>query len=206
MICKVLLLFLLAVCISCSQQSAKTNDIFIVPKRQKPQFAIKSNEPPPSPGIQTYYLPSNFIVDTTGKIFFYQRLQYGWFCSTGINWDTPPEFIDLKPKDIIQIPVDDITEFVKVNILNLNSSQRRVAIASIIDTIKSEGLAKLFNTFYDTSNHIKWTFRTATQEESIVLKFKKLNWEYYSDNVKWDSTKTRFQSIIKFTPPRFNDK
>lgn len=202
---KILLPFLLIAFISCSQQSTRTDDIYIVPKRLKPQGDTKPIEPPPPPPIQTYYLQSNFIIDTAGQVYFYQRQQYGWFCGTGIDWDTPPEFIDLKPKDIVRVPINDITNFVKINILNLDINDRRVSIASIKDTIKSEALTKLFKVFNDTSNNIKWTFRKATQEESIVLKFKELNWKYYSTDIKWDSTKIRFQptvdDMIKFTPP-----
>jgi hypothetical protein len=203
---KILLPFLLAAFISCSQKSTRTDDIYIVPERWKPQVDTNSNEPPPPPPIRAYYLTSNFIIDTAGQVYFYQQEQYGWFCGTGINWDTPPAFIDLKPKDIIRVPINGITDFVKVNILNLDSNYRRVAIASIKDTIKSEGLTKLFKEFNDRSNKIKWIFRKATQEEDIVLKYKELNRQYYPNDIKWDSTKTQFiptvDDMIKFTPPK----
>ena len=207
---KILFAFLLTIVISCSQKSTRSNDVYIVPKRQKPQFESKPNEPPLPPPIQTYYLPSNFIIDSAGQAYFYQQ-QFGWMiCGTGIEWNTPPEFIDLKPKDIVRVPINGITDFVKVNIMNLDSNDRRVAIASLKDTIKSEALTKLFNLFNEPQNKINWTFRKATQEESIVLKFKELNWKYYSENIKWDSTKTRLPPTIdemqKFSPPKVEDQ
>jgi hypothetical protein len=207
---KIFIVFLLTILISCSQKSTRSDDIYIVPKRQKPQVSTKPNEPPPPPPIQTYYLPSNFIIDSAGQIYFYQQQFGSMICGTGIEWDTPPEFIDLKPKDIVRVPISDIMNFVKINILNLDSNDRRVAIASIKDTIKSEGLTTLFKFLNDTSNKIKWRFRKATQEESIVLKFKELNWKYYSDNIKWDSTKIRFpptiDEMLKFTTPKVEDE
>ncbi|MBS1669152.1 MAG: hypothetical protein JST58_17385 [Bacteroidetes bacterium] len=207
---KIFLPFLATAFISCSQKPTISDKIFIIPKRHKSQIDTKPNEPPPPPPIQTYYLPANFIIDTAGQVYFYQQQQYGWFCGTGIEWDTPPEFIDLKPKDLIRVPLNDITDFVKINIINLDSNDRRVSIASIKDTIKSEGLIKLFKIFNDTSNKIRWTFRKATQEESIVLKYKELNWKYYSDNIKWDSSKIRFpptiDKMLKYTPPKVEDE
>jgi hypothetical protein len=203
---KIVLPFLVTVFISCSQKPTKTDDIYIVPKREKPQVGIKPNEPPPPPPIQTYYFPSNFIIDTAGQVYFYQQQQGGWFCGTGFEWDTPPEFIDLKPKDIVRVPIKDLTDFVELNIINLGSNERWVAIASIRDTIKSEGLTKLLKVFRDPSNNIKWTFRKATEEERIVLKFKERKWRYYSSDIKWDSTKILFpppiDDMIKFTPPK----
>jgi len=207
---KLFFLFILTAFSSCSQQPTKTNDIYIVPKRQKPQVGTKPNEPPPPPPIQTYYLPSNFIIDTAGQVYFYQQQQYGWFCGTGIDWDTPPEFINLKPKDIVRVPINDIADFVKLNILTTEGDDRLVAIASIKDTVKSEGLTNLFKIFKNTPNNIKWIFRKATQEETVVLKYKERNRKYYPEDVSWDSTKTHFlpaiEDRIKFTPPKVEDE
>ena len=110
--------FLLSILISCSHTLSYKNDIHIVPILTQPILTTKSSEPPPPPKIQVYYLPSNFIVDTAGSIYFYQEQQYGFFCGTGIEWDTPPEFIDLKPKDIVRIPDKSISDFIKLNILS----------------------------------------------------------------------------------------
>ena len=207
---KISLAFLLTILISCSQKSTRDENIYIVPKRQKPQVATRSNEPPPPPPIQTYYLPSNFIIDTAGQIYFYQQ-QFGWMiCGTGIDWDTPPAFIDLKPKDLVQVPITSIEDFIKLNIVTLDSHDRRVAIASIKDTATSVGLTKIFKVFNDTTNKINWTFRKATQEEAIVLAYKQHNREYYSNDIKWDSSKIRSapnsESDIKFTTPKVEDE
>jgi hypothetical protein len=48
-----------------------------------------------------------------------------------------------------------------------------------------------------------------TQEENIVLNFKKSKGKYYPDEVKWDSTKTLFPpkfENIKFVPPEVEDE
>jgi hypothetical protein len=210
MIFKIFLPFLLTVFISCSQQPTRTDDVYIVPQREKPQDGTTPNEPPPPPPIQTYYLATNFIIDTSGEVYFYEQPQYAFYCGTGLDWDTPPEFIDLKPKDIVQVPINSITDFIKLNILSLDSNDRRVAIASLKDTIQSVGLSKILAACNDNSNKIRWTFRKTTQEENVVLKFKKLNKRYNSDDIKWDSTKIWFplkiDSSIKLTPPKVKDE
>jgi len=197
---------LLSILIACSQPSGDDNDIHIVPILKQPKLRTESNEPPPPPPIQVYYLPSNFIIDTAGRIYFYQQQQHAWFCGTGIEWDTPPVFIDLKPKDIIQVPIENIEGFIKLNILTLDRVDRRVAIASLKDTIKSEGLSRILKVFWDSSYKVRWAFRKATQEERIVLSFKRLNRKYSSEDIKWDSAKIYFplkvDTEIKFTPPK----
>ena len=203
-----LLAILILLC-SCSEQTPNENETFIVPIRKKPLYDTLGNVPPKPPPIQTYYLPSNFIIDTAGHLYFYQQQQYGWFCGTGIEWDTPPEFINLKPKDIVQLPIENIDSFIKLNIINLESPYRLVAIASLRDTVQSVGLSKIMSTFKDTTNHIKWLFRKATQEETIVLNYKQSGREYYSDDVQWDSTKIHFPNLetnIKFTPPKVQEE
>ena len=206
---KIFLPCLLTVFISCSQKPTRTNDVYIVPQRQKPQVDTTPNEPPPLPPIQTYYLTTNFIIDTSGEVYFYEQPQYGWFCGTGFNWDTPPEFINLNPKVIFHVPINSITYFIKLNVLSLDSNDRRVAIGSVKDTIQSIGLSKILAACNDNSNKIRWTFRKTTQEENVVLNFKKLNRRYNSEDIKWDSSKIWFplkiDSSIKFTPPETND-
>ena len=188
--------------VSCTQPEQSVTETFIVPADTLPIHKTISNQPPPPPPIRAYYFPSNFIFDTSGQIFFYQREEGRWFCGTGVEWNTPPEFIDLKPRDIIQIPLDNIETFIDLNILNRDSSARYVAIASTADTIKSAGLSKVITIFKNKSNKIRWKFRKVTQEETVVLDYKKRQAHYYPDEIKWDSTKTRFL----LTMPKVEDE
>ena len=170
---------------------------------------IPNEPPPPPPPPKIYYFPSNFIIDTGGHVYYYQqKIQGGWVCGTGMEWDIPPSFIDLQPKDIVEIPSETVDVFIKANIQFIDKSDRQFAIGSTVDTITSVGLSKILSIFKDTSYHITWTFRRTTQEENIVLSYKKSKERYYSDEVKWDSTKTFFPpkfENIKFTPPKANE-
>ena len=195
---------LLIICLTfffgCIQPTKNVTETFIVPADTIPVYKTTDNQPPTPPSIRAYYFPSNFIIDTSGQIYFYQQQQNRGFCGTGIEWNTPPEFIDLKPMDIIQIPIENIEMFIKLNILNIDTLNRYVSIASTQDTVKSEGLSKIIALFKDTSNHIRWKFRIVTQEEMIVLDYKKRQAKYYADEIKWDSTKIRFLTVVPNIP------
>ena len=205
---KTISIICLTLTLSCTQPTEKVDNTFIIPTDSLLLPKKTGNEPPPPPPIKEYYFPSNFIIDTGGHIYFYQqRIKSGWICGTDMNWNTPPSFINLQPKDIIEVSAQNLEDFIKLNIQYLDNSDRQFAIASVSDTITSSGLAKIFSTFKDKTNHISWTFRRTTEEENSVLGFKKGKEEYYhSDEIKWDSTKTlfppKFESTIKFTPPK----
>lgn len=190
-IMKNLLIFCLVIFYSCNHPSKDKIDTFIVPADTMPVYeGTNLKEPsPPSPN-RAYYFPSNFIIDTAGLIFFYQQDRLLGMDDVVTKWDTPPQFINLKPKDIIQIPADNIEAFIKMNILNIDCKDRLVSIASTRDTIKSKGLSKIMAIFNKRPKCIRgWIFRKVTQEEEVVLDYKKRNAFYYRGDVKWDSTK-----------------
>ena len=209
---KIISIICLILILGCHQPTDKVDNTFIVPTDSMLLPKKVGNQPPPTPPIKEYYFPSNFIIDTGGHIYFYQqRIKSGWICGTDMEWNTPPSFIDLQPKDIVEVPTQNLEDFIKSNIQYLDNSDRQFAIASVSDTITSSGLAKIFSIFKDKTNNIHWTFRLTTQEENVVLSFKKSKEKYYrSDEIKWDSTKTlfspKFESNIKFTPPKVDEE
>jgi hypothetical protein len=125
---------------------------------------------PPLPN-RACYLPANFIIDATGQVYFYQQ-EIIWNDDERRDWASPPPFINLKPKDIIQVPVASLEAFIKLNILSNDANKRYVSVASAKDTIRSKGLKEIVSTFQDTANHVHWKLRHMTQEESIVLNSK----------------------------------
>ncbi|MDH7463535.1 hypothetical protein QEG73_19700 [Chitinophagaceae bacterium 26-R-25] len=191
--------------LSCNRQASNSTETFVVPVDSMPVDKTIGNQPPPPPPIRTYYFPSNFIIDTGEHVFYYQKpVIYGFFCGTGIEWNTPPPFINLKPSDIIEIPSDNVEQFIVSNIKYFDNSNKKVAVACTVDTITSAGLAKMFMIFKDKSNHINWRFRKTTQEENVVLKYKKEKKEYNLEAIKWDSTKILFPP--KPVPPKLKNK
>jgi hypothetical protein len=204
-------LFLIVLVAGCNQLPTQKDNLFIVRPRIKP-IPDTSRKIPPlpplPPPIQTYNLPFNIIVDSSGQLFYFQTRIYSFYCGTGIEWDTPPEFLDLHPKDIILLPEKGIEEFIKQNIELVEPKFRRVAIASLKDTVRSDGLVKVFKVLRDTSIHVHWEFWDVTQEERVVLDYKKRN-EYYDANyIKWDSSEISLLpkiNIMKFTPPKWEE-
>jgi hypothetical protein len=149
--------------------------------------------------MKRYYLPSNFIIDTGSRVYFFQQESLFRPCGT-VNWNEEiaiPEYINLKPKDLIEIPPNSIEEFIKLNILSNGDWKKNVFISSPMDTVSSRSLSRIMKIFKDTTKHIEWNFRKTTQEENFVIEYKKRPYSYYPpDNLKWDSTKTLFPEMI----------
>ena len=175
---KLLTIIFLTYFISCSDNTKNINELFIVPNAKTEPFLPVN-----------MYLPFNLIVDSSGSIFYYQ--QQILFGSDEVV-EKQPAFINLRPKDIFQIPKSNVEEFIKLNILTNDHSEKFVAIALSLDTIKSEPLSRISKIFKDTSSHVRWLIRKVTEEEEIVLQYKQNHKNYYPDDIKWDSTKIRF--------------
>ena len=179
-------------CISCTRSSRDPAYTFIVPSDSVPPINTNDKNTPPKPPIITeYYLPYDFIIDTAGEIYFYQQEQV----SNDVEFPCcpPPEFINLQPKDIVKISVDQIDEFLNLNILSFDRLNKFVSIASTCDTIQSEGIFKIITAL--NKNHFFWRFRKATQEERIVLYYKKKQLNYLPNEIKWDTTKIKLRKL-----------
>jgi hypothetical protein len=180
-----------AILTSCVQPFNSKTNTFIVPVDTQPTFKRTDQDvPPPPPLSRAYYLPYNFIIDTGEQIYFYQQDRI-LNDDAAVDWDMPPEFINLHPKDVVQIPKVEIEEFISLNILNSDRLGRAVAIASTEDTIKSGVLSTIFSILNE--NRVPWKFRKVTQEEAIVLDYKRRHAVYFSGSIKWDSSKIRFK-------------
>lgn len=148
--------------------------------------------PPVPPTAKAYYFPINIMIDSSGQFFCYPK---------EINWNYDaippsnlPKFIGLRPTDIIQLPSNNIDDFIRLNVLDNDTLKRYVAIISERDTVQSEGLEKIIGLCRNPENHIRWLFRLPTLEETIVLGYKKRQQHYSSDAIKWDSTKIQMPS------------
>ena len=197
----VLLVILLCSCSRTTQN--KPEFLFILPTH-----TVKTNhnpeDPPPPPSIlYPYYFNHNFIIDTGGAVYYFAREHYGMICGTGMNFDTPPDFINLRPADLVQVPADALESFLSVNVLNQQGARRLSTISIVKDTIESKALFTIASIFSD--NHVPWSYRKTTQEENVVLRFKKMQTSYDYSTVHWDSTKIHFfpstEELLKFKPP-----
>ncbi|MGC4099771.1 hypothetical protein [Ferruginibacter sp.] len=175
-------LFALAVLLSCRNNTIKPPSFFILPK------ADSKNKP------RDFYYNYNFIVDTNNHIYYYQ-IDYFRQCGFHDDWDTIPKFLGLNPCDIIEIPSNNIENFLRINMLNKKFKMTYVAYAA--DTVYSPGLAEILSLFKDSTNGVSYTTRKITDEETVVLAYKKADKMYWADEIKWDSTKILFQATIE---------
>ncbi|WP_163397934.1 hypothetical protein [Flavobacterium fluviatile] len=155
--------------------------------------------PPPIPGWLAYGT-NTFIIDTDSKIYYFQRNKIGRICING-RFDTIPYFIDLQPKDLIEIPNNAISDFVK---LNYKDDFRNLTfISSKLDTLKSENYFVLVKAIESSLKENDFYFiRRTTQEEDTVLKYKKNNISYYSEEIKWDKNRITFPFIKPILKPQ----
>jgi hypothetical protein len=166
---------------------------------------IKQNELPLLPNLKTWYTNFNFIIDSFGGLYFYQHQLNSSRCGTGLDENTPPEFIDLRPTQIVVVPKENLRRFLELNIFNHDAVNRFISIGLLKDTIISEGLYKLTQLLHDKSIKTQWFLRLATQEEYIALDYKKRQERFYPEDIHWDSSKTRFPpkiEITEYVPPK----
>jgi hypothetical protein len=148
--------------------------------------------PPPIPGW-LFYGTNTFIIDKDSKIYYFQREEIGRICGHKFD-DTIPHFINLQPKDLIEIPNNMISDFIK---LNYKDDFRNITfIASTLDTLKSQNYFVLINAIEASLKQNDLYFiRRTTQEEDTVFKYKKNNDSYNSETIKWDEKRITFPFI-----------
>lgn len=210
----VLVLIMIGLLFSCNKKEEIAKEDRVVQKpyvisefnkflKAKDKYITDSNgrkipipPPPPIPGWLVYGT-NTFIIDKDSKIYYFQREKIGFICGTGWENDTIPHFIDLQPKDLIEIPNNCIADFVK---LNYKKEVRNFTfISSELDTLKSKSYYNLIKAIEITlENRDSYHIRRTTQEEDTVLSYKKKDAFYYSDSIKWDKTKIKFPEYVKF--------
>ncbi|CAM3509792.1 hypothetical protein FSS13T_09300 [Flavobacterium saliperosum S13] len=140
----------------------------------------------------TYGL-NNFIIDNKGNIFYFEPNESETYTHFQLINDTIPEFINLQPTNLIQIPVNSIDEFVK---LNFKKGQKNIThVSSQLDTLNSVAFYKLKDALKKYSYELDrdfYGFRRTRQEEDTVLHYKKENKYYSSEDIKWDKSKIKF--------------
>ena len=179
----------LLIFLSCSQKS-KENDVHIVPVGQ---YDYHGN---PLPAV-IYYAEFNFIVDSVGQVYFYKQKENRMICGTGRDSFELPEYINLTPLDIIQVPENGIEDFIKLNIVNSTYNRKAITIGSVKDTIKSKPLTKMFSFFKDSTYQLPRLFRRATFEERIVLKYYQSGDYFNPNDINWDSTQIKMHENIE---------
>lgn len=188
--------------ISCNKKSSITKKtvrkIYIISEEDSLQNLSLQIEYPD-------YAQNNFIIGDSNKIYFYRTAPV-MICTP--QKKHPPEFINLEPNDIIELPVSSIGEFVHLNFGGELRRKRIISIASFTDTIKSDSFRYLLTSFA-TEKIAKYFIRRTTLEEEVVLNHKTKDLSYFPEEVDWDTTRINFsfkediENILKISQEKF---
>ena len=167
--------------ISCDDKLQSEKEVYVISKKDSIQnlsFKIEHD----------YYARCNFILGDSNKILFYRNGPM-WICVPSKNKN--PIFIDLRPDEITQLPVNSIEEFIELNFGGRYRRKYSICVASYTDSIKSKAFEKLINAF--SKNRLpKYFIRRTTLEEEIVLHHKIEDLPYLPHEVEWDTTRINF--------------
>jgi len=195
--------------LNCAKKEKNKKAILYIISKEKIQTSDelekkKAPPPPPIPG-SLIYGTNTFIIDHDSKIYYFQRNPIFPICGNGFENDTIPHFIDLQPQHLIEIPSNSISDFVK---LNYKDDFRNLTfVSSKLDTLKSESFFKLINALESSLKDRDFYYiERTTQEVDTVLKYKKTNKYYSSENIKWDKKRITFPEQIKFIKPPIRTK
>ncbi len=179
---------LLLICIvhtSCKTNKNKSLKTFVISSLSKSDnlhFCLPTN----NFREKEYYQEFNFIIDSTGSVYYYY-IQPGEF---GIM--AGPVFANLRPGNIIKVPEFRVINFLIENVIEAKKNNIAISIASQKDTIQSLGFMEMYYYLRDNTADINYYIRTTTTEENVVLFFKKRKEYYDPARISWDSTKTIF--------------
>lgn len=206
---KILIVLIIGVFIGCNKKKSNENAYlkkpFIISEFWKPINKSKNANnknnndnsipfPPPTGG--GFPCGTNiFIIDKKSNIYYYQQEKIiGFICGTGSRNDTIPQFINLKPENIIEIPKGCIDDFIK---LNIRKGERNIInIASQLDTLTFDSyytLIKVIDNQCKYNTRDLYIVRRTTQEEDTVLKFIGNNKYYNPDEINWDKKRIKLK-------------
>lgn len=193
---KYFLFFVVSILFSCEGKLPAKNEekIYVISKDTSFNFINRED----------YYAGFNLILGDSNKVYFFQHSHF-WNCVPTKN---PPYFINLEPSDIIELPYENIDEFIKLNKRHHSAFLDIYNVVSPYDTINSKAFDKIMAGFASVKQK-KYLIRRTTFEEDQVL-FHKINHLFYdAKKINWDTTKVYFSrkqdidSILKISQQKF---
>lgn len=144
--------------------------------------------PPADTKAGIYYHVNNYLIDDDGKYYFY-KINLPELNSCSSESEARPKFINLKPENLVELPKHNFKSFVLKN-KKTESKRNGFCISSARDTFDSPEISRLIDEIaIDKENTWIYLIRTMTQEERIVLEYKKKQKHYDAAKIKWDTTK-----------------
>ena len=172
-------------------QFKKQNQIYVISKNDSVNDFLDVRE-------ENYYSKFNLILGDSDKIYFFRY--YNHSLMNCIPSDNPPHFLELNTSDIIQIQLDSVENFIKLNDNKGTFLAESIYnIASPHDSIKSKAFEKIIEAF-SSIRQKRYVVRRTTMEEDTVLYYKVNNHSYDPKKIKWDTTKVNLRDRIKIEP------
>ena len=153
------------------------------------------------PQEMKWYSDLVFIMDSKDKVYIYQTEKKS--SNENAKFDFP-NYIGLRPEYLTTIDSKSFVSFLKNNndIFGVFPNQANVSnffyVVSETDTIKNEALYNLNKALSKEKSRSTYLLRKTTEEENIVLKFKRSQQNFEPKNVKW-SSKFYNGQVIPFT-------
>jgi hypothetical protein len=183
-------LALIAILTCCKKETIEKKHYVISNADSISEAWMKSAKVPPPfiPHNLKWYSDVVFILDSS-KVYAYQTEKT--HTGSGTNTDFQyPNYIGLNPEHLLTIDCENFVSFLVNNndifgIFPDNSVQTIIYLASQTDTVKSVALTELWKKLDKIKSRTFFSVRRTTEEENIVLSYKKKNKEFFPEKVKW---------------------
>lgn len=186
-----LIIFTFTDCKQTVIKQALKNDFYIISKKDSINriFNDTNKIPPPIiPQEHKWYTDLVFIMDSSEKVYVYQTETK--LANKDAHFDYP-NYIGLKPEYLVTLNSKDFVNFLKNNndifgvFPNAKNFGNVFYIASESDTIKNQALSNLWKALDSTKSRSISLVRKTTEEENVVLHFKRNNIEYEPKGINW---------------------
>lgn len=135
---KYFLVFLASILLSCEGKLPlkKQDEIYVISQEDSLESLLDVRE-------EDYYAGFNLILGDSNKVYFFKHPHF-WNC---VATNNPPYFINLEPSDIVELPYENIDEFIKLNKRHHSVFSDLYNVVSPYDSIKSKAFAKIMEGF-----------------------------------------------------------
>lgn len=185
-------LALIAILGSCKKETVEKKHYVISNADSISEAWMKSAKVPPpfTPHNLKWYSDVVFILDSS-KVYAYQTEKTHTGLGNNVDFEYP-NYIGLNPEYLLTIDSENFVSFLVNNndifgIFPDNSVQPIIYLASQTDTVKSVALTQLWKRLENNKSRTFFAVRRTTEEENIVLSYKKKNEEFLPEKVKWSS-------------------
>lgn len=207
-----LITYLLYALIICSFTNCKRENVakpigeeyIVISKEDSLSKAYEQKNKIPKPLVPQefkWYTDLVVIMDSKDKVYIYQTERK---CSNDKAKFDYPNYIGLRPEYLTTVDSKDFVSFLKNNndIFGIFPNKENVInpfyIASETNTIKNVAISNLNKALSKEKSETVYLLRKTTEEENVVLKFKRNQRSFEPENIHW-STKFYNGQVTPFT-------